>query len=79
MGKLGIIERHTEVVHCQHCNPKVLWAVNTEGEPPHLMYKGFPPMGQIILSKNTVVVTCDKCSEQLDVILKQMSAHHLQV
>jgi hypothetical protein len=59
MWELG---EQTDVEHCQHCSPMVWWLSFNEGKPPQLAYKGFPPDGQIVLSKKKVVVFCAKCA-----------------
>lgn len=49
---------------CPHCPSARVWWVSYEvGRPPEFIYEGFPAKGLVILSKETVVVWCEKCSQ----------------
>lgn len=50
---------------CPHCpSAKVWWVENEVGKPPHFIYEGFPKEGMVLLSKHTVVVWCETCSQR---------------
>lgn len=49
---------------CPHCpSAKVWWVTHDVGKPPEFIFEGFPREGLVILSKTTVVVYCEKCSQ----------------
>ena len=54
--------KQAEVDHCQHVSPKLFWIENEPGKAPQFAYIGFPRDGQVVLSKNRVVVLCRYCS-----------------
>lgn len=57
------------VIQCSHCpNAAVEWRENEPGKPPDLLFRGFPTNGRMMLSKGTVLLACDRCRGQLDVI-----------
>jgi len=57
------------VIQCGHCSEaKVMWMETKAGNPPDLLFKGFPASGRMILSKATVLLACERCKAQLDVI-----------
>jgi len=56
-----------EVAHCQHCSPAFYWIENEAGKAPQFAFRGFPRDGQVVISKNTVIVVCSRCQGQLDV------------
>lgn len=49
---------------CPHVkDARVWWVSNEVGKPPEFIFQGFPQDGLCILSKHTVVVWCEKCSQ----------------
>lgn len=62
----------TLVIQCTHCpQAAVQWLDNGVGKPPDLIFKGFPEAGRVILSKNTILLSCDRCKSQLEVIQEE--------
>lgn len=57
------------VIHCGHCpEARVFWVENDTGKPPDLVFRGFPKGGRLMMSKENVLLACDRCKAQLDVI-----------
>jgi len=59
---------NVEVEHCQHVSPQFWYLQTTSGEAPQFAYKGFPAAGQVVLSKNRVIVLCAKCAPMVEVV-----------
>lgn len=65
MGITGI----TKVTQCAHVSVKTFcWIENLPGKAPSFVYGGFPTNGLCILSKNEIVVLCQTCSRNHDVL-----------
>lgn len=62
------------MVHCQHVNPKLWWIEFSPGKPPQYAYTGFPHDGQVVLSKDKVIVLCRRCAPQIDTALDELRA-----
>lgn len=57
------------VIQCGHvADAKVQWLETKPGNPPDLLFSGFPASGRMMLSKGTVLLACARCKGQLDVI-----------
>lgn len=70
MGITGIV-KPIMVAHCTHCpTASVTWIENEAGKPPDLFFKGFPKHGRVVLSKEVILLACDRCAEQVDSILQ---------
>lgn len=66
------ILRPVLVIQCCHCpNARVEWMENKAGKPPDLIFRGFPENGRIIMSANTVLLACDRCRGQLDMMQEE--------
>lgn len=65
MWTVGI---NIEVEHCQHCTPQFWYLEVDEGKAPQFAYKGFPAQGQVVLSKNRVIVLCSRCSPMVETV-----------
>lgn len=64
-----------QTVHCSHLSGvSAMWIEDREGRPPHLAFKGFPTHGALIMSKNTIVVACNRCQGAMVLMLQD---HHL--
>jgi len=60
------------IVQCGHCAQAVVnYIENGQGRPPDLLFSGFPAAGRMMLSKKTVLLACDRCKSQLDVIMAE--------
>lgn len=62
-----------DVLHCQHCKPSVTWVVYKPGEAPQFAYTGFPADGQIVLSKQKIILMCKRCTPGIDVAVKDFT------
>jgi hypothetical protein len=64
VGILGIsFEGDPEVQACEHYpGARVRWIDFDAGKPPQFAFSGFPEGGQVTLSKNTIIVSCRRCS-----------------
>lgn len=60
------------VIQCSH-NPGATaeWRENEAGKPPDLLFRGFPASGRMVMSKQTIFLSCDRCRGQLDVIVAE--------
>jgi len=57
------------VIECGHCGgAQAYWWSPSPGNPPDLWFKNFPKNGRAIFSNKTVLVACERCQRQLDVI-----------
>ncbi len=60
------------VIQCSHCpGAKVEWKENSPGKPPDLIFRGFPSGGRMVMSQKTILLACDRCRGQLDVIQEE--------
>lgn len=79
---MWISGKEPNILHCQHCVPRLWWVVYKSGEPPQFAYRGFPKNGQVILSKGKVIVVCERCLPPADLSngdgLQQFASEQLQ-
>lgn len=60
------------VIQCGHCSEaKVQWIETKEGNPPDLLFSGFPASGRVMLAKKAILLACERCKGQLDVIQEE--------
>ena len=60
------------MIQCGHCSQAVVnYIENGQGKPPDLLFSGFPGAGRVMLSKKTVLLACERCKAQLDVIMAE--------
>lgn len=60
------------MIQCGHCAQAVVnYIENGQGKPPDLLFSGFPAAGRVMLSKATVLLACERCKAQLDVIMDE--------
>jgi len=66
------IDERPLVVQCGHCaQAVVIFMENGENKPPDLLFSGFPEAARMMLSKKTVLLACNRCKGQLDVIVEE--------
>lgn len=60
------------VIECGHCGgARAHWHAPQPGQPPDLWFERFPRSGRVMLSNGTVLVACQLCQGQLDVIRRE--------
>lgn len=68
----GDISKPVLVIECGHCGgARAFWFHVSPGKPPDLWFQNFPKNGRVMLARETVLVACEKCQSQLDVIVKE--------
>jgi len=68
----GDIGRPVLVVECGHCGgARAVWWNSKPGNPPDLWFQNFPTSGRVMLSNKTILLACDRCKGQLDVIMAE--------
>lgn len=68
------ITRIPTVIRCSHADKaEVVWL---DLDVPHIEFRGIPIRGEMILSKVTIVVVCDRCRDVADQIRRD---HHLRL
>jgi len=67
----GDIEKMALVIECGHCpGARVIWLDSNDPEkhPPEMMFFNFPRNGRMMMSRQTIILTCYRCRKHLEVI-----------